>query len=203
MTTQDKNTEELILLTARQVFVEKGFDGARMQEIADKAGINKALLHYYYRSKQKLFEAIFDESFQKIIPQILDFMKSEMSLASKIERFVHSYIDLLIANPHLPSFVLHELNRNPDRIGNMVLQSGIKPNLIKDQLAEQMSKEKYMKIDPQQLVVNIISLCIFPFVARPILHTVLFEKDSDKYKQFIDSRKREVTRFILSALEKS
>ena len=203
MTTQDKTTETLILDTARQIFIEKGFDGARMQEIADKAGINKALLHYYYRSKQKLFEAIFDESFQKIIPRILEFMGSSDSLALKIEQFVSSYIDILIENPHLPSFVLHELNRNPHRIGNMVLESGINPNLIKNHLAEQMSKENYKSIDAQELVVNMISLCIFPFVARPILQTVLFDKDPEKYKQFIGNRKKEVTRFILRALEKS
>lgn len=203
MTPQDKNTEILILETARLVFVEKGFDGARMQEIADRAGINKALLHYYYRSKQKLFEAIFNESFKKIIPRILEFMGSSMSLADKIEGFVSSYIDLLITDPHLPSFVLHELYRNPDRIGNMVLTSGINPNIINDQLAKQMTKENYTKIEPQQLLVNIIALCVFPFVARPILQTVLFEKDPEKYRQFIESRKQEVTRFILNALEKS
>ncbi len=203
MTIEDKNTETIILDTARIVFVEKGFDGARMQEIADRAGINKALLHYYYRSKQKLFEAIFDESFQKIIPRVLEFMGSSIPLADKIESFVSSYIDLLITEPHLPSFVLHELNRNPDRIGNMVLKSGINPNLINDQLAKQMTKENYTKIEPQELVVNMISLCIFPFVARPILQTVLFEKDSEKYKRFIGNRKKEVTRFILNALEKS
>ncbi len=85
MITQDINTETLILETARSVFVEKGFDGARMQEIADKAGINKALLHYYFRSKQNLFESILNESIQKIIPHILEFMESEVSLAKKIE----------------------------------------------------------------------------------------------------------------------
>ena len=202
MTTQDINTKAIILDTARQVFVEKGFDGARMQEIADKAGINKALLHYYYRSKQKLFEAIFDESFQKIIPRILEFMVSSLPLADKIEGFVSSYIDLLIAYPHLPSFVLHELNRNPDRIGDMLLKGGINPKLIINQLAERMTKENYAKIDPQQLIVNMLSLCIFPFVARPIIQIVLFDKDPEKYQEFISNRKKEVTRFILNALEK-
>ena len=145
MTVQDKNTETLILDTARQIFIEKGFDGARMQEIADKAGINKALLHYYYRSKQKLFEAIFDESFKKIIPRIFEFMSSSKSLEFKIEQFVSSYIDILIENPHLPSFVLHELNRNPGRITDMVLISGIDSTSIKNKLAEQIAKGKYIR----------------------------------------------------------
>lgn len=203
MTAPDKNTEILILDTARLVFVEKGFDGARMQEIADKAGINKALLHYYYRSKEKLFEAIFKESIRKIVPHIFEFMGSSVTLAEKIEGFIGSYIDLLIDNPHIPSFVLHELYRNPSRIGDALLTSGIDPNLLKIQLAEQMRDENYTEIDPQQLLVNIIALCVFPLVARPILQTVLFDKDPEKYQQFIDSRKQEVTRFILKALEKS
>lgn len=203
MTLQDKNTENIILDTARQVFVEKGFDGARMQEIADKAGINKALLHYYFRSKRKLFEAIFDESIKKIVPKILEFMGASLPLADKIEGFVSSYIDILITEPHLPSFVLHELNRDPDRIGKMVLNSGIKPILIKNMFADQMNKDNYSKIDPYQLIVNMLSLCIFPFVARPILQTVLFDKDSEKYQIFIKNRKKEVTSFILNALKQS
>jgi AcrR family transcriptional regulator len=203
MNTQDKNTEAIILETARQIFTKKGFDGARMQEIADTAGINKALLHYYYRSKEKLFEAIFKESFQKIIPRIFEHMASEIPLAEKIEKFVNSYIDLLVENPHVPAFVLHELNRHPDRISNTLLTSGINPVLIKEQLAKQMCKENYLKIEPQQLLVNMIALCIFPFVARPILQTVLFDRDPDKYELFLNSRKKEVTRYILKTLEKS
>ncbi len=83
----------------------------------------------------------------------------------------------------------------------MVLNSGINPILINNMLAEQMKKEHYSEIDPHQLVVNMISLCIFPFVARPILQTVLFDKDSEKYQNFIENRKNEVTRFILNALK--
>ncbi|MBU0727943.1 TetR/AcrR family transcriptional regulator [Patescibacteria group bacterium] len=202
MTTQNKSTETLILETARVVFVEKGFDGARMQEMADKAGINKALLHYYYRSKEKLFEAVFKESIRKIVPRIFEIMSSSAPLAKKIEGFVGSYIDLLTENPHIPSFVLHELYRNPDRIGNTLLMSGIDPRGLKNRLTEQMRNENCAEIEPQQLIVNIIALCIFPFVARPILQTVLFDSDPEKYRQFLESRKQEVTRFILKALEK-
>ncbi|MBU0710320.1 TetR/AcrR family transcriptional regulator [bacterium] len=203
MAAQDKNTESLILETARVVFVEKGFEGARMQEIADKAGINKALLHYYYRGKEKLFEAIFQESIRKIVPRIFEIMGSSAPLAEKIAGFVGSYIDLLADNPHIPSFVLHELYRNPDRIGNTLLMSGIDPRGLLNHLAEQMCNENYTEIEPQQLIVNIIALCVFPFVARPILQTVVFNNEPEKYQQFLESRKKEVTRFILNAIKKS
>ncbi len=203
MTAQDKNTESLILETARVVFVEKGFEGARMQEIADKAGINKALLHYYYRGKEKLFEAIFQESVRKIIPRIFEIMGSSSPLSVKIEKFVSSYIDLIAENPHIPSFVLHELYRNPDRIGDMLLLSGIDPNSLQNHLAAQMRNENCIEFDPRQLIVNLIALCIFPFIARPILQTILFDSDPVKYQQFLKSRKQEVTRFILNTLKKS
>jgi len=203
MTSQDINTETLILETARSVFVEKGFDGARMQEIADKAGINKALLHYYFRSKENLFESILNESIQKIIPHILEFMESEVPLAGKIEGFISNYIGLLIDNPHIPSFVLHELSRNPDRMSSTILRTGIDPKVLRDKLAQQIQEENFIEIEPAQLVVNIIALCVFPFIAKPVLQTVLFDNYPEKYQQFIESRKKEVTHFILKALEKS
>jgi len=203
MTTQNKSTETLILETARVVFVEKGFDGARMQEMADKAGINKALLHYYYRSKEKLFEAIFKESFSKIVPQIFEIMGSSASLSEKIEGFVGSYIELLTKNPHIPLFILHELYRNPDRISNTLRMIGANPMILQNLLSKQMRNEDINGLEPKQLIVNMIALCIFPFVGRPILQTILFDGDPEKYQEFLESRKKEVTKFILNALKKS
>ena len=200
MSAQEQNTEILILQTAHEVFVEKGFDGARMQEIADRAGINKSLLHYYYRSKEKLFEAILQESFSKIVPRIFMIMSTPLPLAEKIEGFVKSYIDLLTENPHLPSFVLHELYRNPDRISRILVGSGLDPKGLLTPLAKQMKMEHYPVMEPQQLMVNLLALCIFPFIARPILETILFEGDRERYQQFLDDRKQVVTQFILNAL---
>ena len=99
-------TEEKILDAAQTVFTRKGMDGARMQEIANEAGINKALLHYYFRSKQKLFEAIFKQVFKQIFPDIKAFIHSEIPLEKKLGIFVEKYIDLLMKNPFLPSFSL-------------------------------------------------------------------------------------------------
>src|SRR6478735_10691909 len=96
---KDLSTEEKILNAAKKVFLTKGMDGARMQDIADKAGINKALLHYYFRSKDKLFERIFIEEAQKFMPRVTHIMLSEMTLFEKIEKFVGEYIDTLIQNP--------------------------------------------------------------------------------------------------------
>src|SRR5436190_24232698 len=105
----ETNTEELIKNTAREVFMQKGLDGARMQDIADKAGINKALLHYYFRSKDKLFEMIFMEEARKFMPRVATIMLSELTLFEKIEKFVGQYIDTLSQNPLLPIFILNEI----------------------------------------------------------------------------------------------
>ena len=84
MSEQELSTEKTILEAAKKVFLDKGFDGARMQEIADEAGINKALLHYYFRSKDKLFDAIFEEAFKQFLPNISDIMVSDISIEEKV-----------------------------------------------------------------------------------------------------------------------
>src|SRR3954468_17116383 len=95
--------------------MEKGIDGARMQDIADKAGINKALLHYYFRSKEKLFEMIFIEEARKFMPKVTSIMVSELTLFEKVEKFVGEYIDTLLQNPLLPIFILNEIKQNPKK----------------------------------------------------------------------------------------
>ena len=97
------NTEEKILNAAQRVFVEKGMDGARMQEIANEAGINKALLHYYFRTKQKLFEAIFKKVFKSILPNIMEMVHSDLPIEKKLEIFIEKYIELLLKNPFVPT----------------------------------------------------------------------------------------------------
>src|SRR5208283_4719482 len=109
----EKSTEEVIFDAARTVFIEKGFEGARMQEIALVAGINKALLHYYYRTKEKLFNAIFERVFSQFIPKVIEFMESDTGVLDKLSFFIETYIDVLLHNPFIPQFVINEINRNP------------------------------------------------------------------------------------------
>src|SRR5258706_4583523 len=108
---KNKTTEERILDAARKVFVRNGMSGARMQDIADEAGINKALLHYYFKNKRKLFEEIFMEAADELFPRINKIFRSEESLFVKIERFCDEYISVVLENPYLPLFVLNELSQ--------------------------------------------------------------------------------------------
>jgi AcrR family transcriptional regulator len=205
MTEQEKNTEETIFNAAKDEFIEKGFDGTRMQEIAKRAGINKALLHYYYRTKEKLFDAIFEKVFKAFMPSVFEVMQSDAPLFYKIEIFISSYLKLIYENPHIPSFILHELNRNPERLTGLF---GSVMGMVRDRgfdsLSETIRKEikegKIVPIEPEQLITNIIAMCIFPVIARPIVQGVMFKNDKDLYDKFLQTRAKEVTKFVINSI---
>ena len=199
---KDKSTENVILDAAKIVFVRKGFDGARMQEIADEAGINKSLLHYYYRSKDNLFEAVCKESMGRFIPKLGVAFSSDDIFSEKIRSFVGIYMDMLIANPYIPMFILHEINRDPERILYLLKQQGLKPDIFMKQIQEEVRKKRIKPVDPLQLIVNMLSLCIFPFAGRPIIQGMLFNNDKKGYDKFLQVRKKELAKFILSAIGK-
>ncbi|MCB0436733.1 MAG: TetR/AcrR family transcriptional regulator, partial [Mangrovimonas sp.] len=110
----DQTIEAKILNAAESVFQRKGMDGARMQEIANEAGINKALLHYYFRSKQLLFEAVFKKAFSLLAPQLNKILNDDSSVEDKIKNFSFNYISFISEHPYLPNFIISELNRNPN-----------------------------------------------------------------------------------------
>lgn len=199
---ENKNTtEERILESARHIFQAKGLQGARMQEIADNAGINKAMLYYYYRSKELLFEAVFEEAANRIFPKIVEFLNTDYPLFEKIERFVDYYLTTLLENKYMPAFVLNELNQNPERLVKIMTDWGIfKQDKFIEQINSAIKEELIIPIDPRQLITNIISMSIFPFAGRPILMGI-FKLDEESYYQFIESRKKEVPKFIINAIK--
>ncbi len=202
MSDKDLNSEQIILKAAKTVFISKGLEGSRMQEIADEAGINKALLHYYYRNKEKLFEAVFEDAFAKLLPTIVELIKSEIPLFDKIELFVRNYIDIFTENPFVPGFIMHELSRNPDRIVNLIANIGIDPHILIRQIDDEVKKGTIEPINPFHLIVNMLSMCIFPFAARPIIQNMLFQNDSKAFNEFIEERKQEVPAFIINSIRK-
>ena len=111
MTETDKQTEERIFDAATDVFLDKGMDGARMQDIANHANINKALLHYYYRTKDKLFEAVFEKIAAKVFSKFAPVFNENLSLEDKIRFFFNEHISFLQKNPRLPAFILNEIGR--------------------------------------------------------------------------------------------
>ncbi|WP_372947854.1 TetR/AcrR family transcriptional regulator [Mariniphaga sp.] len=194
------NTEDKILEAAQTVFIQKGMDGARMQEIANEAGINKALLHYYFRTKQKLFEAIFKKVFNQIFPGLETFIHSELPFEKKLSIFIEKYIDFLLKNPFIPSFILKEIHRDPGFLASVIKSTGVNPQEVFNMLEKEMEAGKIKKMDPKDLLINILALSIFPVVARPLMEIMFFENNKKAYKEFLIKRKESVRQFILDSI---
>lgn len=197
----EKQTEEQIFLAAQKVFQEKGFAGARMQEIADEADINKSMLHYYYRSKENLFLAVFQSSVKKIFPQLIAILSSQDDLKTKVERVVEFYYNTFKSNPSLPSFVLHEMNQHPKRFKEFVLSLDIEiPSRFAEQLRNEISSGRIMPIKPTHFLINIVSLCLMPVIARTMVQT-LFSMNDDEFNQFLEERKELVPKIIFNGVQ--
>lgn len=199
----NKSTEEKIIAAAKTVFLKEGFDGARMQDIANEAGINKALLHYYFRNKDKLFEMIFLQSTQKMIPAINSVFDSSDDLFQKIREFVSTYTDMLSDNPYLPLFIANELSKNPEKIISLITAgSNDKPHFNKFIMAIQdaISQKQIKPIKPISLFINIMSLCIFPYLAKPMMQFFL-KLDELEYRLMLEQRKQEIADFIIDSIK--
>ncbi|MDQ2770794.1 MAG: TetR/AcrR family transcriptional regulator [Bacteroidota bacterium] len=193
-------TEELILEAAQAVFLEKGLAGARMQEIADRAGINKALLHYYFRSKEKLSELIINRAVGALLPRMVAALETEADLFEKIRRLAGEYITFVSQNSFLPLFIVNEVNRNPQFFFKMAVQHQ-KPHLDKfrQQVEEAVAKGRIRPISSAQLLMNLMSLVLFPFLGKPIF-AVALGLSEEEYRQEMERRRTEVAEFIIRAI---
>ena len=205
---KDGDTEARILHAARAVFIRRGTAGARMQEIAEEAGVNQALLHYYFRSKERLSEAVFRETAGRMFPVLIQTLGSDASIGEKIERIVQASLDTLTRSPFLPGYVISELHHHPERIPQLIssatgidLSTAMKPVLEKldRQLASEARAGRVRRISAQQFLANLLSLCVFPFAAQPMLRAA-FGFDDDGFAKFIAQRRKELPQFILNAL---
>lgn len=200
---KDIGAEEKILVAARKVFTTQGMAGARMQDIADEAGINKALLHYYFRDKEKLFETIFLDEAQRFFPKINTIFSSDAPLFEKIENFVNEYIDEMVENPYLPWFVMNELHRNPEQFMYKVWGKDNlpKPGKFLDQIEREINKGTIKRIHPIHLLMNLLSMTIFPFVAKPMITRNLHLSDT-QFLKVMEERKKEIPKFIIDSIRK-
>ncbi len=194
-------TEQLILDAARKVFIRKGLDGARMQEIADEAGINKALLHYYFRSKEKLFNHIFENALADIFEIINQSIHEEGDVYVFIETFVDHYLTILKKNPFIPNFIFNEINSHPERIGLFSRKIKLNiPGFIR--MTEQnIAQKKMISMPPEHLIIDLLGMCVFPYVARPLLEDVFFRDHPAGADNFLYERKQHIIYFFKKALQ--
>ncbi len=196
-------TRKQILNAARKVFTKHGYAGARMQKIADEARINKALLHYHFRNKETLFEHIFIEALQTIQPALLDVLNSEVPFFDKIRMFCQEYIEMLQANAFIIGFVVMEVNRNPLRLVGHIKKAGLKaPAIMVRQINHEIEKGNINDINPNQLIINIISLSVFPFLGRPILKGILKIEESE-FDALIEERKKMIPEWVIRSIAKN
>jgi TetR/AcrR family transcriptional regulator len=189
-------TEDNILQHARAIFYHKGLAGARMQEIADHAGINKAMLHYYFKTKEQLFEKIFGQAFEVFVGKISEIFSGDANLEDMITAYVNHTVDSLTENPGIAVFVMNELSYNPARITQLFAG---KEKINMGNFKEQVEKKTQGKTDAETLFIDMVALCIYPFVIAPVF-TKLLDKTDQQYKDLLQSRKVHVINQILSRL---
>ncbi|RXK86583.1 TetR/AcrR family transcriptional regulator [Filimonas effusa] len=190
---KDISTEEKIMEAARKVFTQKGYAATRTRDIAEEAGINLALLNYYFRSKEKLFQQVMGEKLQQLFGVILSIINNEaLSLEEKIETLAENYINLLIENPELPLFVLSEIRNNPDEFKNKVQ---IQKILAHSSLVRQL-RERKPDTEPIHFIVSLLGMTIFPFIAKPIVFS-----DHTNFNALMIERKKLITAWSKAILD--
>jgi len=202
MTEQDNQTEDRIFEAATEVFIEKGLDGSRMQDIADRAGINKSLLHYYYRSKDKLFNTVFEMIAMKMLKKFAPVFEGNLTFEEKIRFFFKEHISFLQKNPRLPAFLLNEINRHPERIRKFLANVNIESfyDLLYSQHKDELDRYGITRDNFPQIMTTLASLSVFPFAAKKLLEE-LFGKVRLKFDDYIEERKTFAADFSIAALK--
>ena len=195
------NSEERIKAAARKVFHQKGYAGTRTRDIAEEAGINHAMVNYYFRSKEKLFGIVMLETMTFFFKGVSTILNNEnTSLEEKIEQVVANYIDLLLEEPELPTFMFNEVRTNPEPfVANTPILQALERSVLARQYAEAVAQGRITEPNLIHTVLNVISLVIFPFIAQPIF-TALSRTDKEAYKALMLERKKLIPQWVKAML---
>ena len=205
---KDRDTEQRILEAAHAVFLRRGTAGARMQEIAKEADVNSALLHYYFRRKERLAEAVFQRAAMQLMPAVIRILGSDADLEAKVEQVVDVELQQLQKTPYLPGYILSELTHHPERVRQLFATvTGVTPTeigrrvfkVLGAQINARVKAGRMHPIAPEQFAINLLALCVFPFAARPMV-MALAGLDQAGFNHFIERRRRELAPFFLRAL---
>lgn len=196
-TDKELSTEEKIIAAARKLFTQKGFSATKTRDIAEEAGINLALLNYYFRSKQNLFQIIIEEKFNQLFGVINPILSnSEISLEEKIETLVTNYTNMLLGNDDLPLFVLSEIKTNEFLIKRVRQNAEILSNPV----IEKQLKERGFTITGFNFIMNVMSLTLFPFMSKPLFVTSGLIKE-EEFVHFITERKKDIPTWVMNTLK--
>ena len=193
------DTKQKILRAATEIFLKKGHDGARMQEIADNAGINKALLHYYFRSKQKLFRTVFKIELQSMLASIFGLISPSDNFEEFLEKFISGYLENISSRKNIMRFILWEIDKSPKEVASWFLEvfedGGFPGNPIVLRIEKAIKDGGIRPVDPTNFVLSLLGMCVFPFVAEPMLKLLLpgFNPDA---KDFLNNRTKAIIDLI-------
>lgn len=193
--------EKEILHAALAEFAQKGFEGARLQTIADNIGVTKAMIHYYYETKENLFREVFREACDTVMGSLLNILETEEPLFKKIEQFVGAAIERFHTEPALVNFITSALNRNPESTVRLMQElMAYDASIFEKQLREAASNYEIASIESRHVVVNMLSLCMFPYTARTFVSELLSMENEETYQDFLKSRKGIVIDTIINWL---
>ncbi len=195
------NPEHQILEAARNVFIKKGLEGARMQEIANEAGINKALLHYYFRSKEKLFLHIFENALEDIFEVINESIHEDGDVFVFIETFVDHYLTVLKRNPFIPNFIFNEINSHPERMEQFTTKIKLNIPQLRHMVEKNIEQKKIISISSEHLLIDLLGMCVFPYVAKPMIEEIFFREHPAGAENFLYERKQHIITFFKKALQ--
>ncbi|MCB0591699.1 MAG: TetR/AcrR family transcriptional regulator [Saprospiraceae bacterium] len=198
----DNSTEEKIKESARKVFLKKGYAATRTRDIAEGAGINLALLNYYFRSKEKLFELIMLETMFSFMQKMAVVLNDEDSkLEKKVELIASNYIDFFTEEPNVPIFVLNEMHKNPRLLfDTLPVRELFFNSVFFRQYQTQVAKGKIKEGNPANFLINMMSLIIFPFVGSPIFKLITGTLDV-QYLELMQERKKLISRWVKAMMK--
>lgn len=190
------NNKEKIIAAAEKIFVRDGFDGARMSAISKEAGVNKAMLHYYFSDKANLFEQIFKMKSSKFFPKISAYFLIEGKVEEKMDYFIDHYMDLLLSNAKITPFVICTMNKYPSFI-RAFPKGFIEGVITYIQLESDAGKIK--KLDARQFFMSVIGMCVFPFIGKPVIKHMMNIEET-VFDTILQERKEEVKMYVRAIL---
>ncbi|GAA4836772.1 TetR/AcrR family transcriptional regulator [Algivirga pacifica] len=201
MESENQRTEDKIKQAATKIFQSKGYAATKTRDIAEEAGINLALVNYYFRSKKKLFEEVMLESLQGLASAVITIFKDESTtLDKKVTDFVHLYIDMLSENENLATFLLNSVRENPEFfIKKTHLLSELKSSSFIIQYQEAVKAKEIPPLNPTHFILNLIGLTVFPFISKPMVQVTMGTSDQ-AFQDMVEERKRLVPLWIKSMM---
>lgn len=198
MGVEEAQTEKLIKEKAKVLFFQKGFLNATTQEIADEAGINRALIHYYFRSREQMLDVLLEETIQEKRDKVRGILTSALSFKEKIASYINTIVDLGLTYPYLENFIINETARHPEKLKAICSRDRIKSSdLIGEQLRAEVDAGSLAAITPENFMINLSALCNYPLLAKGVLQTIHGMTDT-AYRKFLMERKRTIYRTIFN-----